>query len=176
MKMLYSNTVTFYEHHNGILMNGNLVLPYNDNMWRYQDMIFDILPNTEVESFSYTSTYVDGIHFNCFKSFPKTLKIIELAHWRGVEKYVIEKLIAQGVECHHQYEIPFSECEVPIYDDSKTYKLEGGRWKKMFSDRMSQNFRRWSDPGRSVLLPLEREPRPDIGVSRCIQNLKMAGF
>lgn len=130
IKMLYSNTVTFYEHWSGILMNGNLVLPYCDNMWKYKDMIFGVLPETTLESFSYTSTYYED-HFHCFQNFPPSLKIIELANWRGVSTQTIDKLIAQDVECHHQYELPFSESGVPVYDDTQTYKLEDGYWLKL---------------------------------------------
>ena len=130
--MLYDKTVSIYEHWSGIMVNGSLLtLPPEDNqLWVYRLRIFDILPETEVESFSYTSSYYEN-HFHCFQNFPPTLKIIELANWMGVSTQTIDKLIAQGVECHHQYELPFSESGVPVYDDTHTYKLEDGYWLKI---------------------------------------------
>lgn len=44
------------------------------------------------------------------------------------------------------------------------------------SERMSKAFARWADVARPRLLPTERVPRPDIGIARCIDNLKSSGF
>lgn len=128
-KMTHNKTVTFYEHCDGLRVNGDRVVSLDFHINRIR--IFDVFPETEIESFSYTSTYVDEIDFKCFKYFPPTLKIIELGNWRGVSTETIDKLIAQGVECHHQYEVPFSESGVPVYDDTQTYKLEDGYWLKI---------------------------------------------
>jgi hypothetical protein len=37
-------------------------------------------------------------------------------------------------------------------------------------------YERWANQERSKILPKEHVDRPDIGVERCIQNLKSAGF
>lgn len=37
-------------------------------------------------------------------------------------------------------------------------------------------YERWADQARPKVLPKERVERPDMGVERCIENLKSAGF
>jgi len=37
-------------------------------------------------------------------------------------------------------------------------------------------YERWADQSRPKILPKAQVERPDIGVDRCIENLKSAGF
>lgn len=115
----YSSTFSLYEYHDKLRVNGKVYDVKED----CQDLIFNVLPGTRVESFSYMSMYVIP-NFSCFTGVPRTLKIIELANWRGVSDAVIEQLMEQGVECHSQYEMS----HLVIYSDSGKYKLVDGYW------------------------------------------------
>lgn len=123
--LMYKDTFNLYETYDGLYVNGDLVS--NETGEGCQYMIFNVLPTTKVESFSYTSMYVIP-NFSCFTGVPRTLKIIELANWRGVPDVVIEQLMAQGVECHSQHELQYAESNLVVYSDSGKYKLVDGYW------------------------------------------------
>jgi len=130
-----STTFSLYECHDGVMVNGGMVttglfINGQETSFSFQTLqrkIFNTLPNTNVQSFSYTSMYMIP-DFSCFTGVPRSLKIIELANWRGVPDIVIEQLMAQGVECHSQYDIPFANSNLTIYSDSGNYKLYDGYW------------------------------------------------
>lgn len=130
-----SKTFSAYECHDGVMVNGSMIsselfMKAHETHFPIQTVqskIFNTLPNTNVESFSYMSMYTIP-DFACFTGVPRSLKIIQLANWRGVPDIVIEQLMYQGVECHTPYDIPYENSNLTIYSDSGNYKLYDGYW------------------------------------------------
>ena len=119
--MKYSETVNIHEMYDGhIHVNGQYI---DAPQW----MVFDILPNTNIKSFSYTGEYLIP-NFACFTGVPRSLRNIQLSTWRGVSDTVIEQLISQGVKCTTPYDATFKNMNLVVYSDSGKYKCEGGYW------------------------------------------------
>jgi len=119
--MKYSETINVYERYDGRIHVKGYELDAS------QKMVFDILPDTNIKSFSYTAQYVIP-NFSCFVGVPRSLKTIELSNWRGVSDTVIKQLISQGVRCTTPYDAIFQNLNYIVYSDSGKYKCEGGYW------------------------------------------------
>lgn len=118
--MKSSDTVDIFDGYDGFVVNGV-------HIETSQEMVFSIIPHTNIKSFSYTSDFVIP-NFSCFTGVPRSLKNIELSTWRGVSDIVIEQLIDQGVKCSTPYDTTFEHLNLIQYSDSGNYKREGGCW------------------------------------------------
>jgi hypothetical protein len=80
----YKNDKFYFEN----MQWGNhfLIPDDGENLKSYQEDIFKKLPNTNIEIFQYTSRFQSEISYECFIGIPKTLKVLYLDHYDGINK------------------------------------------------------------------------------------------
>jgi len=122
----YKETDYYYEKQSWS-RNKKLIINIKENLYEeYQKKIFNILPQTNLEIFGYTSRFPNETNYNCLIGVPSSLKLIILEHFNSVNVEIIK-----NIYCYPLIKIYFDEDEdYDIYDDTKKYKLIKNKWLK----------------------------------------------
>lgn len=133
--MKTSTSIVFYEYYNGVEVNDDyLIFIKDDNSEEtaVQCEIFNALPNTTLESFEYSSRFGSEFDVFNFRGFPPTLKELSLMSYNGISTEMIERFIASPhLKCYHCAQEIYDDNEEIVTDDSKTYQLLDGKWRKI---------------------------------------------
>lgn len=124
--MRKSESIEFYEYYNGIEVNDcNIIKCKPCEFESIQKSIFEMLPDTNLISFGYTSRFPSE---TCFShhlvNIPQTLRVLTLANFHGVD---VNKLA--HLECHHQNEEYYADDGIDIKDDTGKYTLMNNMWR-----------------------------------------------
>ena len=117
----------YYEYYDGLHLYSDAMQTTEVSLQKEYDLDEVIRGMSGVE-FSLMSRFGGELSFESFKEFPETLKKLTLPHYGGVSKDVIERLIAQDVECHHEKEEYWEDDGLVMMDDTKTYSLINFKW------------------------------------------------
>lgn len=122
--MRKSESIEFYEYYNGIEVNDcNIIKCKSCEFESIQKSIFEMLPDTNLISFGYTSRFPSETCFSHLVNIPQTLRVLTLANFHGVDVNKIAHL-----ECHHQNEEYYADDGIDIKDDTGKYTLMNNMW------------------------------------------------
>lgn len=102
--------------------NKYLIPDDGSNLNNYKEQIFSFLPNTTIEVFIFTSRFPTEIRFECLKAIPKTLNVLYLEHYIGVDIDIIKELYCLTLNNNSD--------EDEEYCTYNNYNLINNRWSK----------------------------------------------
>jgi hypothetical protein len=134
LEMMKNDTsIAFYEYNDGLHVNNKYLIKLDtDNSLAslicFMKMILVSLPHTKLEEFEYYSRFNSETNFEDLTGIPDTLRVLNLANYKGVSNQMIETLMKNDVACNHQFYEYYKDDDMIMQDDTYTYQLISNKW------------------------------------------------
>jgi hypothetical protein len=97
--MKNDKSMTLYEYYDGLQVNDKYLVDGDGAcLGEFQEKILELLPDTQLEYFTYESRFPSEIEFSGLKAIPHTLVSLRLANFQGIPKRLKREIKEKGIK------------------------------------------------------------------------------